>query len=368
MVCDFFYPRLGGVETHIFQLSLSLIQMGHKVIVITHGYGDRQGVRYMTNGLKVYYCPVTPFADQATWLSKFGFFPLFRKIMIREGINVVHCHQATSVLGLEAILHSRTMGYRTIYTDHSLFGFSDAACIHLNKILKFFFSDIDAAIAVSHTCRENLSLRAAVNPSLIYAIPNAVDTHRFTPDPSKRFPLNTINIVCISRLTYRKGTDILVDVIPQICKKYPEAYFIIGGDGPKRKILDSMIEKHGLRDRVELLGAIPHAKVRDVLVRGHLFLNTSLTESFCIAIVEAASCGLMVVATNVGGVKEVLPENMIYLAEPNPDDFVKKVEEAIPHCKNIPSHQFHSNIKSMYNWRDVAQRTVPFIPLSLMRY
>lgn len=55
MCCDFFYPRLGGVEMHIFQLSYCLRQMGHKVIVITHQYGDRQGVRYLVGGIKVYY-------------------------------------------------------------------------------------------------------------------------------------------------------------------------------------------------------------------------------------------------------------------------------------------------------------------------
>ena len=55
-----------------------------------------------------------------------------------------------------------------------------------------------------------------------------------------------------------------------------------------------------------------------MLVRGHLFLNTSLTEAFCIAILEAASCGLLVVSTCVGGVPEVLPTDMLLLAEPDP--------------------------------------------------
>jgi len=210
------------------------------------------------------------------------------------------------------------MGYRTVYTDHSLFGFSDAACIHVNKILKFFLSDIDHAISVSHTSKENLTLRASINPYNISVIPNAVDCSRFKPDPSKRFPLNTINIVCVSRLTFRKGTDLLIAVIPIICKKFPEVYFIIGGAGPKKKGLEDLVLKHGLENRVELLGAIPHKEVRNVLVRGHIFLNTSLTEAFCIAIVEAASSGLLVVSTNVGGVTEVLPRSMIYLANPDP--------------------------------------------------
>jgi len=71
-----------------------------------------------------------------------------------------------------------------------------------------------------------------------------------------------------------------------------------------------------LHKRVELLGGLTHEKVRDVLCRGHIFLNTSLTESFCIAILEAACCGLLIVSTDVGGVPEVLPPHMAYLAKP----------------------------------------------------
>ena len=53
MVSDFFYPLIGGVENHIYQLSQCLIDLSHKVIVITHAYNDRVGVRYMSKGLKV---------------------------------------------------------------------------------------------------------------------------------------------------------------------------------------------------------------------------------------------------------------------------------------------------------------------------
>lgn len=55
MASDFFYPNMGGVEEHIFNLSQCLIMKGYKVIVLTHSYQDRVGVRYMTNGLKVIY-------------------------------------------------------------------------------------------------------------------------------------------------------------------------------------------------------------------------------------------------------------------------------------------------------------------------
>ncbi|KAJ8918320.1 hypothetical protein NQ315_008013 [Exocentrus adspersus] len=76
-------------------------------------------------------------------------------------------------------------------------------------------------------------------------------------------------------------------------------------------------ERKSLQDRVTLLGSLEHSQVRNVLIKGDIFLNTSLTEAYCMAIVEAAACGLMVVSTKVGGIPEVLPQDLIYLTEPN---------------------------------------------------
>jgi phosphatidylinositol glycan class A protein len=110
MVSDFFFPNMGGVEMHMWCLSQCLLQRGHKVIVVTHAYGDRQGVRYMTNGLKVYYLPLTVFYDQVILPTSCAFLPLFRNILIRERINIVHGHQSTSTLANECILYARTIG------------------------------------------------------------------------------------------------------------------------------------------------------------------------------------------------------------------------------------------------------------------
>ena len=98
--------------------------------------------------------------------------------------------------------HAKTLGIRTVFTDHSLFGFSDAASIHINKTIKWVLSEVDAAICVSHINKENLALRAAINPRLIYVIPNAVDASKFTPRSAgvTLSPPGRINIVLVSRL------------------------------------------------------------------------------------------------------------------------------------------------------------------------
>lgn len=188
MVSDFFYPNMGGVESHLYHLSQLLIKRGHKVIIITHAYSSRSGVRYLTNGLKVYYVPTWVVYQQATLPTIFCFFPIFRNIVLREGIDVVHGHQACSTLCHESLLHARTMGIKAVFTDHSLFGFADASSILTNKVLKFSLSDVDHVVCVSHTSKENTVLRAALNPQNVSVIPNAVVASQFKPDPSAADP------------------------------------------------------------------------------------------------------------------------------------------------------------------------------------
>jgi len=373
MVSDFCYPGFGGVESHLMSLCMGLLKLGHHVIIITKSFGDRHGVRYMTNGVKIYYLPVLTIdtaSGKATLPLLYGMFPIYRQIWIREQIEIVHGHQCTGGMGMEALLHARTMGLHTVFTDHSLFGFGDAAGIHINKVMEYVLSDIDHVVCVSHTSRDNLVLRANIHPyQQMSVIPHAVDTGVFKPEKKERGDgclvkkdNSKITIAVITRLVYRKGVDLLAFVIPIICKKHPEVNFIIAGDGPKYTLLKQIIEQNRLDDRVELIGAVPHSKVRDVLRRGHIFLNTSLTEAFCMAILEASAMGLLVVSTAVGGVPEVLPEDLAILCEANTSSVVRAVDEAIERHKQIedfPKIQWerHRKIKRMYNWDSVAKRT-----------
>lgn len=359
MVSDFFHPNTGGVESHIYQLSQCLLNKGHNVIIITHAYGNRKGVRYLTNGLKVYYMPVWVVYNQCTFPTLFTTFPLMRYILLRESISIVHGHSAFSTLAHEAMFHAKTMGLKTIFTDHSLFGFADASAIITNKLLQMSLATCNHVICVSHTGKENTALRANVQPSLISVIPNAVDTAIFKPDLAKT-KSSKVTIVVISRLVYRKGVDLLAGVIPQFCARHPDVHFLIGGDGPKRIVLEEVRERYQLQDKVVLLGALKHEQVRDVLVKGDIYLNASLTEAFCMAILEAACCGLQVVSTNVGGVPEVLPPEFVWLTEPTVNGLLEGLEQALlDHVagKVTNPKMAHKILSKMYQWKDIATRT-----------
>ena len=97
---------MGGVEMHMYNLAQCLQERGHKVIVITSTYSyERTGVRYLTNGLKVYHICTTPMAAQTSYPDVWSILiPTFRSIFIREQIDIVHGHQASSVMQLHALM------------------------------------------------------------------------------------------------------------------------------------------------------------------------------------------------------------------------------------------------------------------------
>ncbi|KAK4888863.1 hypothetical protein LTR28_002865, partial [Elasticomyces elasticus] len=226
---------------------------------------------------------------------------------------------------------------------------------------------------------------------MVSVIPNAVVSHNFRPlsaaeaaqsghgssshslpslpslpSSSPLTPHDTITIVVISRLFYNKGTDLLIAAIPRILSTHPNVRFIIAGSGPKAIDLEQMLDRHILHDRVTLLGPVRHEEVRDVMVRGHIYLHPSLTEAFGTVLVEAASCNLLIVCTRVGGIPEVLPDHMTVFAAPEEDDLVRATSEAVGLLmakpgsdgrKAVRRERFHEQVGMMYSWSDIARRT-----------
>lgn len=373
MCCDFFYPQLGGVEFHMYHLAQKLINDGHNVIIITHSYGDRMNIRYVANGLKVYYIPLFIVTRETSFPSVFSSLPILRRIFIKENVNIVHSHGTVTTISHEAIIHASIMDIPTVITDHSLFPFNNISHILVNKLLRFSTTLANRLIAVSQTTKENLCVRTGRNPDDCFVIPNAVVSADFQPLAPEKLELksdNKINIVIISRLFENKGIALLIDVIPKLCNMTPDLNFIIAGDGPMFIDLQQMIESNNLEERINLIGSVPHEKVRDVMVQGDIYLHCSLIEAFGTVLVEAASTGLVIVTTTVGGILEVLPDDMaVYCHELTSKCIIDGVNKGIQKLRTLKNRQgkadslpfqwkFHNQIKKLYNWENVAERTV----------
>ena len=215
-------------------------------------------------------------------------------------------------------------------------------------------------------------------------IPNAVDTDEYSPfplpkqteqtfksEPNKGIPhdnVDTVKVLVLSRLVYRKGIDLLTHIIPKACSLDPRLIFVIGGSGPKSLNLQEMIETNSLESRVTLIGDVSRSDVPSFLRSGDVFLNCSLTESFCIALLEGAICGNICVSNDVGGVSEVLPEGMcVYGGDISGVDIVDSMVDALMNGvskfdaikADIRGYKInaYNKLKGLYTWDVVAGRT-----------
>jgi len=353
MISDFFYPRLGGVENHILNLSKELRKLGHTIVVITHSNTGVKGVHYV-DGFKTYYLEL---------LSIFGgaVFPTFLctsvpigKILLEEKIEVVHGHQSTT-LGIEGVFHAKMLGLFTCFTNHSLIKVRTLGGMLTCSAMKMSLVDVDQLICVSQASRENTAERLEIPEKKIKVIPNAV-TEEFEPGADRNTETEIV-ISVVTRLTFRKGAMLLAEILPDLCALDKRIRVVIAGEGDKKEHLEQVVELENLKDRVTFLGGIPADRVKDVMQRSDLFLNTSLTDAFCISIIEAAACGLYVVSTNVDGIGELLPEEMITLTEPAAEELVEGVRGALLKISTYDKKKSHENVKERYRWNRVAKQT-----------
>jgi L-malate glycosyltransferase len=157
-----------------------------------------------------------------------------------------------------------------------------------------------AVVANSSAARDQLE-REGVPADRLRLIANGLDAARFapaTPRPHIR------RIVMVANLRPEKGQDTLLAAAPRILERYPDASFTFVGEGPRRGALETLTRALGVTERVRFLG-----ESRDVapILAGHdLFVLPSRSEAFPNALIEAMATALPVVATDVGGIPEVV--------------------------------------------------------------
>ena len=168
-----------------------------------------------------------------------------------------------------------------------------------------------AVVANSSAAGDQLA-REGVPSDKLRLIANGLDIRRFvpvTPRPDIR------RIVMVANLRPEKGQDTLLAAAPRILARYPDASFTFVGDGPRREALELLTRALGISERVRFMG-----ESRDVapILAGHdLFVLPSRSEAFPNALIEAMATALPVVATDVGGIPEVVRPGSGLLVRPN---------------------------------------------------
>ena len=122
--------------------------------------------------------------------------------------------------------------------------------------------------------------------------------------------LKSSDVLCLSlsRLDFQKGIDIMIDVAKKVLEKHPSVFFAVGGTGPLADEVGSWAERAGVSERFKFMGSV--SEVQNYLAAADIFLLTSRWEALPISIVEAFRAGLPVIATDCGGVKELVDKDV----------------------------------------------------------
>jgi len=172
----------------------------------------------------------------------------------------------------------------------------------------------DAFIGVAAEHGRHLTHGEGFPPEKVHVIPNGVDTDRFCPRPEARARLRTelgvaVDVpLCgiVAALRPEKNHELFLRAAAGVRDQVPTAHFVIIGDGPRRGALEALARDLGILQAVHFLGS--RNDVDRLLPGLDVFALTSHNEAFPVSILEAMSCGVPVVATQVGSVSEAVED------------------------------------------------------------
>ena len=252
----------------------------------------------------------------------FSFIDRFKKafaICETKNIEVIHCNSLRLAIIASAI--KKRLNVKVIYTKHNL--------TFLEKISKRAYArllnkHIDVVNVICNT-EKNQLIKEGVEKQRIEVIYNGVrlEDYSFVENVSH----NALRVGILARLSKEKNHGLFLDIAEILHQKVPNAVFMIGGDGPEKEKIAKEITRRGMTEYVEMCG---YVKASDFLSQIDFSMLVSEREAFPISIIEAMSVGAIVVARDVGGIRELIDPNVGYLIEGNESvDYVNAVLDAI---------------------------------------
>ena len=154
----------------------------------------------------------------------------------------------------------------------------------------------------------------------IVVIPNMVNINFFTYNNNDQ---DRNQIFSLGSLRPKKGFDVLIKAFAKCLDKEKTMRLKIGGDGPEKKKLQSLIDRLGITENVELLGLLKQESVNKYLNESGIFVLTSHVETFGVVLIEAMSMGLPVISTRSGGTEELVNDENGLVCEVGDVDGIK---------------------------------------------
>jgi len=321
------------VGIHVIEQARHLVKLGVEVdVVAPHHYGAAR--QEVIDGIRVhrfrymlperwqtlcYGAGIPTNLKDSLWaklqlpLFLLALFP--NTIRLARNSDLLHAHW--SLTGLVGVLAGKLLGKPVILMMHG----AEVYVLKGNPLLRFVIEQADYVLCnSSFTVSKILEIS---QPKAYDVIAPGVDTERFRPDVDlsvfhKRepdIPTDRPLVFALGKFIERKGFPYLIDAIASLSED-PTPYLMIGGRGPLKEQLQRQVQERGIADRVKFLNYIPDDCIPAYYAAADVFVLPSVvderddTEGLGVALLEALACRTPCVASNVGGIPDVITDGL----------------------------------------------------------
>lgn len=201
-------------------------------------------------------------------------------------------------------------------------------------------SRADRYISISQITKNKFASWSKVDKDKIDLLSNAIDIEKYGPGPKPKYLIDRYGlqgktvIMTLGRMAAEekaKGFDQILEIMPDLVKRFPSLVYLMVGDGSDRPRLGEKAKDLGLKDKVVFTGLVPETEKADHYRLADAYVMPSRLEGFGFVFLEALACGIPVVASKIDGGREALLDGKLGgLADPaDPQDILQKILEAL---------------------------------------
>src|SRR3990172_7074684 len=300
---SFIGPEFPGLQAQLYEECLRLAQK-MKILVITQEYREQ----VLHNNLEVQKVsrisiPIlkTLFSIAVHWIATFQNRKKFDILYVRY----ISLPWIISAILSKKILHKKLV----VWLGASRKADTGIRGNFFKPFLKIAINNADFVGSSSHNVIKDVEeYLGKIDEKKIVIFSQAVDTELFKPEKNNNI---SNDIIAVARINPEKGLETIIESIPFVLKKFPNAKFKIIGPKEDQSYfnkLQKIITTSGVSNNIEFVGTIPHNNLAKWYNSSKIFVLTSKTEEQSIVTLEAMSCGLPVIVTPVGALADLVKD------------------------------------------------------------
>lgn len=322
IISEGYYPYNGGLEKIVTEVAEGLYKTGkYEITVITSTREVEDTHTEIINGIKVIYVPLGVSHGKKRFL-----FELLnaRRILRREMKNKYEFVSIQYLGYLATVFASLKIDRKYMVSIHGMDVTGQQSKwvrVIQKKIIENALVVISNSHYLAHILEKKINYPIQTKLQVIW---NGICLERYKATENL---VKDKVIVSVGRFVYKKGFDILIKAFADVVKKYCDAKLIIAGDGPEKNKCEQLAEKLGVRGQIEFLGSVSNKDIASVFAQGKVFVCPSRNEPFGIVVLEALAMGIPVIATDSGGITEILGDGKYGCVVPKED--VEAIAEQI---------------------------------------